>query len=102
MEKKVFKVQKEIFKSFLNTNISCYLLKVTSEMGISHIERNFRAKHYLGLRFKNEVPNNFVDNLEKEKIFISARGKKSIRVTPHIWNNKNDIDKLITGLRKVL
>tara|TARA_B000000532_G_scaffold28681_1_gene19690 strand:- start:10124 stop:11278 length:1155 start_codon:yes stop_codon:yes gene_type:complete len=78
------------------------ILKVTSEMGISHIERNFRAKHYLGLRFKNEVPNNFVDNLAKEKIFISARGKKSIRVTPHIWNNKNDIDKLITGLRKVL
>ena len=78
------------------------ILKVTSEMGISHIERNFRAKHYLGLRFKNEVPNNFVDNLAKEKIFISARGKKSIRVTPHIWNNKNDIDKLIIGLRKVL
>ena len=71
-------------------------------MGISNIERNYRAKHYLGLRFKNEISNDFVDNLAKENIFISARGKRSIRVTPHIWNNKNDVDKLVKGLRKVL
>lgn len=78
------------------------IIKNTSDMGITNISRNFRAKHYLGLRFEKDIPNNFIDNLAKENVFISARGKKSIRVTPHIWNNFNDIEKFINGLKKVL
>ncbi len=54
------------------------------------------------MRFEKEIPNDFIENLAKNNVFISARGKKAIRVTPHIWNNQNDIDILISGLRKVL
>ena len=83
---------------FLNEEI----IKITSEMGISNIKSDYRAKHYLGLRFENEIPKDFIENLSKKNIFISSRGKKAIRVTPHIWNNLNDIDKFINGFRKVL
>ncbi|MEC7837905.1 MAG: aminotransferase class V-fold PLP-dependent enzyme [Chloroflexota bacterium] len=78
------------------------IIKITSEMGFSNIDRNYRAKHYLGLRFEKEIPSNFVENLANENIFISARGKKAIRVTPHIWNDLNDVDLFIYGLKKVL
>ena len=78
------------------------IIKNTLDLGFSNIDRKFRAKHYLGLRFEKEIPNDFVENLAKVNVFISARGKKAIRVTPHIWNNQNDIDILISGLRKVL
>ena len=71
-------------------------------MGFESIKKEFRAKHYLGLRFKNQIPVNFVENLAKENVFISARGKKAIRVTPHIWNNSNDIEKFINALRKIM
>ena len=78
------------------------IIKYTSEMGFESIKKEFRAKHYLGLRFKNQIPENFVENLAKENVFISARGKKAIRVTPHIWNNSNDIEKFINALRKIM
>ena len=42
------------------------IIKNTSDMGITNISRNFRAKHYLGLRFEKEIPNNFIDNLDGE------------------------------------
>tara|TARA_B100000579_G_scaffold229634_2_gene188070 strand:- start:21939 stop:23093 length:1155 start_codon:yes stop_codon:yes gene_type:complete len=83
-------------------NLNEEIIKSTSEMGFSNIVRNLRARHYLGLRFENEIPNNFVENLAKENVFISARGKKAIRVTPHIWNNLNDIDKFLNALKRVL
>ena len=78
------------------------IIKITSEIGFSNIEEKYRAKHYLGLRFENDIPNDFIQNLANEKVFISARGKKTIRVTPHIWNNLNDVDKFINVLKKVL
>ncbi len=83
-------------------NLNEEIIKSTSEMRFSNIVRNLRARHYLGLRFENEIPNNFVENLAKENVFISARGKKAIRVTPHIWNNLNDIDKFLNALKRVL
>jgi cysteine desulfurase / selenocysteine lyase len=45
---------------------------------------------------------NIVIELEKrDKIIVSARGK-GIRVSPHFYNNEEDIDRLILGLKKVL
>ena len=83
-------------------NLNQEIIKITSEIGFSNIEEKYRAKHYLGLRFENDIPNDFIQNLANEKVFISARGKKTIRVTPHIWNNLNDVDKFINVLKKVL
>ena len=46
-------------------------------------------------------PINLVTELEKKhKIVVSARGK-GIRVSPHFYNNEDDIDKLISILSKL-
>ena len=39
-----------------------------------------------------------VKRLAERKIIVSARGK-GLRVSVHIFNNFDDIDRLITGLR---
>jgi selenocysteine lyase/cysteine desulfurase len=43
-----------------------------------------------------------VKELEKRnKIIVSARGK-GIRVSTHFYNNEEDVDKLIVGLKTIL
>ena len=56
-------------------------------------------KHRSGIVvFKIKNSKNAVKKLEKEKIIVSARGG-GIRVSPHFYNNENDIDKLISALK---
>jgi selenocysteine lyase/cysteine desulfurase len=38
---------------------------------------------------------------KRNNIIVSARGK-GIRVSPHFYNNEDDINKLILGLSKAL
>ena len=78
------------------------IIKKTSEIGFTHIDDEYRAKHYLGLRFENEIPDKFIDKLMTENIYISSRGKRALRVTPHIWNDYSDVDKFVTALSKIL
>jgi cysteine desulfurase/selenocysteine lyase len=47
-------------------------------------------------------PAQIVVELEKKsKTIVSARGR-GIRVSPHFYNNEDDIDKLILSLKKIL
>ena len=78
------------------------IIKKTSEIGFTHINEKYRAKHYLGLRFENEIPDKFIDKLMTENIYISSRGKRALRVTPHICNDYADVDKFVTALSKIL
>ena len=78
------------------------IIKKTSEIGFTHIDDQYRAKHYLGLRFENEIPDKFIDKLMTENIYISSRGKRALRVTPHIWNDYSDVYKFVTALSKIL
>lgn len=48
---------------------------------------------------KKRRPIDIVTELEKRnKIIVSARGK-GIRVSPHFYNNEDDIDKLVSVLK---
>ena len=38
---------------------------------------------------------------ENDQIVVSARGK-GIRVSPHFYNNEDDIDKLILALERII
>jgi selenocysteine lyase/cysteine desulfurase len=41
-----------------------------------------------------------VTRLAEKKIIVSARGK-GLRVSVHIFNNFDDVDRLIVGLREL-
>ena len=45
-------------------------------------------------------PLTIVKKLEKENIIVSQRGK-GIRISPHFYNNEEDINKLILFLEKL-
>jgi selenocysteine lyase/cysteine desulfurase len=70
-------------------------------LGLSSMPADRRAGHYLGLRFPEALPAQLPEQLAKEQVYVSLRGD-SLRVTPHLYNNEADIERLFTVLRAVL
>ena len=71
-----------------------------AELGFSSPAEACRAPHYLCLRRKGAVPKELTETLAREKVFVSVRGS-SIRVTPHLYNTREDCARLIECLRRV-
>lgn len=65
-------------------------------------EDNYRANHLFGFKLSGNTDTTVLLNeLQKRKIFVSVRGD-AIRVTPHLYNNKNDIEVFMDALEKIL
>lgn len=68
------------------------------EIGLSVPATNQRAAHMLGVRFPEKLPEGIAEKLAGENIFVSTRGN-AIRIAPHIYNNEEDVFKLIKVLK---
>ncbi len=73
----------------------------TAPLGLTAPPTHLRAGHYLGLSFGGPPPENLLAELAAEHIYASIRGD-SMRVTPHLYNNAHDIDRLISALERTL
>lgn len=70
-------------------------------LGLSAIPPHLRAGHFLGLRFGGGVPAGLPERLASEQVHVSLRGD-SVRVTPHLYNNDADLDRLFGVLERTL
>jgi selenocysteine lyase/cysteine desulfurase len=70
-------------------------------LGLTALPKEQRAPHYLGLQPAAGLPADLLSELMKRKVFVSVRGS-SIRVTPNVYNNEADIDRLVSALRDIL
>jgi selenocysteine lyase/cysteine desulfurase len=75
--------------------------RARAELGLDTVRADRRAGHYLGLRFGGAVPEDLPAKLAAEKIFVSVRGQ-AMRVTPHVYNTDDDIEKLFKVLKTAL
>ncbi len=66
-------------------------------LGLKAAPDHLRAGHYLGLRFPGDVPDGLIERLAERKTYVSLRGT-SLRVTPHLYNTDEDIDRLFEAL----
>ena len=89
-------------------NIQASLAEINSriaaearELGLETLADERRPGHFLGLIFPEGVPEELPEKLKAQKIYVSVRGK-SVRVTPHLWIDDNDIDRLLTVLKASL
>ena len=74
--------------------------------GLVSIPGEFRAGHFIGLRFPKArypegPPAGLKQALEDNGVFLSVRGD-SLRVTPHLYNNQADFDALEASLESAL
>ncbi len=59
-----------------------------------------RAAHYVGVRFPDGPPEDLVARLADQNVYVSQRSD-CIRVTPHLYNNENDVDRLFAALARL-
>jgi selenocysteine lyase/cysteine desulfurase len=66
-------------------------------LGLSTSPPSLRAGHFLGLRFPEGLPDGLPERLAREQVHVSLRGD-SLRVTPHLYNHDDDVDRLFAVL----
>ncbi|SPE38421.1 Aminotransferase class V [Candidatus Sulfopaludibacter sp. SbA3] len=67
--------------------------RLVENVGPAAIPECYRAPHYLCLRSAGLAVESLVERLAKERVYVSVRGT-SIRVTPHVYNSLEDLDRL--------
>lgn len=94
------------FKAWGTENIAKYLAGLTDliadraqAMGLRTAEKAHRSPHLIGLGFKGGIPEGLSITLAKRNIFVSVRGD-SIRVAPHVYNDRDDVEKLFSALEE--
>jgi selenocysteine lyase/cysteine desulfurase len=77
------------------------IVERAARLGMRAIPAHLRAGHFLGLRFAGGVPARLPERLAEEKVYVSLRGD-SVRVTPHLYNDDADVDRLFGVLERAL
>ena len=73
------------------------LANTARQLGLHVTKDKFRSPHYVALEYRNGVPDGLAEKLAAQNVFVSVRGK-AVRVTPHLYNTDNDIERLFAGL----
>lgn len=71
------------------------------KLGLNVSPPDERSSHLMGIRFPAGVPDGLLAKLAERNLFVSVRGN-SVRVSPHLYNNSDDIDRLFNALGAVL
>lgn len=53
-----------------------------------------RGPHMIGVRLPGQMPDGLTERLASEQVHVSVRGQ-SIRVSPHLYNDREDVDRLL-------
>lgn len=70
-------------------------------LGFFACDEAFRSPHYLGVQHPDGLPDDLLALLANEQVFVSKRGN-SLRISPHLYNNAEDAQCLISALTKAL
>jgi selenocysteine lyase/cysteine desulfurase len=82
------------------SNLTLFAEGQANENGLIVEKIPARAGHFMGIKFKDGVPQNLIRKLKSDKIVVSVRGN-SIRVAPHLYNNENDIIRLYEAIKSI-
>jgi selenocysteine lyase/cysteine desulfurase len=70
-------------------------------LGLSVNPRQQRAGHLVGLRLGSHDPRAVAAALSEARVYVSVRGG-SVRVSPHVFNDHRDVERLIAVLERAL
>ncbi|MCY4650515.1 MAG: aminotransferase class V-fold PLP-dependent enzyme [bacterium] len=75
-----------------------YLAEEAAALGLTAPRSEFRSAHLAGLRLPEGAdPRSLVTELASRSVYVSVRGN-SVRVSAHMWNTREDMDRLLQGL----
>ena len=70
-------------------------------LGLRPTPEDRRAGHFLGVRFPDGPPPGLLERLAALNIHLSQRGA-SLRITPHLYNDDQDVERLFAVLGTLL
>jgi selenocysteine lyase/cysteine desulfurase len=79
------------------TSLTTEIAHRATGLGLNVAPSHLRVGHLLGIRFPEGVPNDLMERLSHNQIYVSVRGN-SIRISPHLYNTEDDIEKLFNTL----
>jgi selenocysteine lyase/cysteine desulfurase len=80
---------------------SAAIARRAAALGLTSMPESRRAGHYLGLGFPRGLPAGLPERLAQERVHVSLRGA-SLRVTPHLYNDEADVERLFAVLDRAL
>ena len=75
--------------------------EVGRELGLRTPDESLRGRHMIGLGLPAGAGPRVVAELAKRRVHVSCRGDR-LRVSPHVYNNQEDVNNLRSGLRTAL
>jgi selenocysteine lyase/cysteine desulfurase len=79
-----------------------YFINKLSEIGIKPLLKNISNKHLAGIvTFQHDKSKEIFSELEKRKIYGAVR-EGMIRFSPHFYNTKDEIDKVVNELKSIV
>ena len=63
------------------------------------MDARFRAPHILSLNFAGGLPGGLVEGLAGEGIYVAPRLAR-MRVSPHVFNDEEDVDRFVAALKQ--
>ena len=85
--------------SALTDNIAGQLAELGNRVSLP--AKRLRAPHLLSIGFNGGMPAEFVKHLEQEKVYAAPRIGR-LRISPHVYNDEEDVSRLVTALRHTL
>jgi selenocysteine lyase/cysteine desulfurase len=67
------------------------------DRGLEAVPAKMRAQHMIGLKLGSGAPEDLAARLAAQNVFVSVRGE-SVRVSPHLYNTEEDINRLFAAL----
>lgn len=70
-------------------------------LGLTPTPDEARGPHYLSAKLPSDAPEDLLSRLGARGVHLSERGG-SLRITPHLWNDDEDCDRMIAALGAAL
>jgi selenocysteine lyase/cysteine desulfurase len=77
------------------------LVEAVGDLGLTVTPHSLRARHLIGVHLAGAPINTITAALESAGVFVSVRGD-AMRVSPHVYNDASDIDRLVDVLASAL
>jgi len=78
-------------------SINRHIAQRTAQYGFEPTTEAFAAPHMIGLRHEGGLPEGFAESLKQKNVHVSVRGQ-SIRISPHLHVDEQDINMFISAL----
>ncbi|MEP1206243.1 MAG: aminotransferase class V-fold PLP-dependent enzyme [Rhizobiaceae bacterium] len=74
---------------------------VAKNVPVTMLDRTYRSPHILSLGFPQGMPDDFENALKARLVFAAARLGR-LRLSPHVYNDEGDCDRLVDELAHLL